>query len=68
MKQSTAKGLFHLALAALGIGEMLTAKGKARKALCCAMSGFHAYATYYHFVREDAECHRSTETMRDYNG
>ena len=65
MQQSTSKGLFHLALAVLGAAEALTAKGTMRKLLCSAMTGFHAYATYYHFVREGSQ---DSEIMREYNG
>ena len=55
MQKSTSKGLFHLALAVLGAAEALTAKGTMRKLLCSAMTGFHAYATYYHFVKEGSQ-------------
>jgi len=55
MKQSTLKGLVHLALAVVGAAETLTAKTGARKFLLGTMVGFHAHATLYHFCYEPKE-------------
>lgn len=48
----TLKGLVHLGLALLAVGELFTATSKTHKILLGSMAGFHAHATLYHFAYE----------------
>jgi hypothetical protein len=52
MKESTLKGLFHASLVVAALVEMRTATTNMRRLLLGACAGWHASATYDHFVRE----------------
>jgi hypothetical protein len=49
------KGWFHAALVAVAVAEFFTAKTRFRKMLLGLCAGYHAEATYYHFVDEVEE-------------
>lgn len=53
MKPRTLKGLVHLGLALVAVGELFTATSRTRKVLLGSMAGFHAHAILYHFIYED---------------
>jgi hypothetical protein len=55
MKEKHLKGLVHGLLALAGIVEVFDAKTRTRKFLTGCMIGWHAHATFYHFVLEDEE-------------
>lgn len=52
MKPSTVKGLVHLGLVLVAVGELFTATSRTRKILLGSMAGFHAHAVLYHFILE----------------
>lgn len=52
MKPNVVKGLVHLGLAMVAVGELFTATSRTRKVLLGSMAGFHAHATLYHFIYE----------------
>jgi uncharacterized membrane protein len=52
MKASTMKGMFHLLLTLATGAEVATSKTKTRTLLLGACIGWHAYATYWHFIKE----------------
>ena len=53
MKPKTVKGLVHLGLALVAVGELLTATSRTRKILLGSMAGFHTHAVLYHFLYEE---------------
>lgn len=52
MKEKTLKGLVHGFLAVLGAVELLNCKSRTRKFILGTAVGWHAHATFYHFVLE----------------
>jgi hypothetical protein len=55
VKPRTLKGLVHLGLALVAVGELFTATSRTRKVLLGSMAGFHAHAILYHFIYEDGQ-------------
>ena len=55
MKEKTLKGIVHGALALAGLAELRNSRTPARKFLTGCMIGWHAHATFYHFVLERTE-------------
>jgi hypothetical protein len=51
-KERYLKGLVHGLLFLAGISEIFEAETRARKFLTGCMIGWHAHATFYHFVLE----------------
>ena len=52
MRETTLKGLVHLALAALAVYEARTSTTNARRIFNGAACGWHAYSAYDHFFIE----------------
>jgi hypothetical protein len=64
VKPKTVKGLVHLGLALVAVGELYTATSRTRKVLLGSMFGFHTHAVLYHFCFEEEDNTKKWEKNR----